>query len=573
MRSQDGKLKHILQKYWVSWLLICGLTVLIYSGTLSYGMLANFDDDAYFGDTRIQDLKAANTGAYFTDYYLGMYQPIPVLSFALVNHISPDSMWSQRVLNLLLHCLNILLVLLITRKLTGNIYIGALTALFFAIHPMHVESVTWLSTRSNLLYSAFYLGAVLTYINRKDEHKLLNWCIVILFFTLSLLSKVTAATLPAVLLLTGWYQGRKFKLSMLLPNALLFILSGIFIWIGVQASAAFGHITDMGQSYTFTERVILVLHAQGLYLAKFLFPLNLSAIYLFPFKESGSLPVSYLISAVLALAAIAVMLWAGWKWRRMDEGKAVLFGVLFYLITISIVMPLKWSRTVIIAERYTYLPYIGLTAALLVVLFSVWKKYGKTGKVLLVAMLVLTAVLFSLQSSRRNKAWENPATLFTDVIENKQGKAEVSMGYYNRGNEYLRLKNAGAAISDYSSAIEIYPTYREAFYNRGLVYYLSGNNDAAIADFTRAIALKDDFVDAFINRAAAYRNTGMYELALNDLDWAISIHPSALAYLSRGVLFYSNFNNPEKACQDWNVSAQMGSDQAKQLLQQYCRVQ
>jgi Tfp pilus assembly protein PilF len=570
MKEKTELLKTLLHKTWLIWLLIAGITLLIYSETISYGMLNNFDDDAYFSDTRISDLHAANVKMYFSDYYLGMYQPLPVLSFALVNHIAPGSMQAQRIVNLLLHCINILLVLVIIKKITGNLYIGALTAFFFAVHPMHVESVTWISTRSNLMFSAFYLGAVLVYVNWQKKHHVLKWVIIYILFALALFSKVTAVTLPAVLLLIDWYSGRKFTLASVGKYLPMFALSGIFIGVGVQASSAFGHITDMGQTYTFIERIVLFFHALWLYLVKFFIPANQSVIYLFPFKENGILPATYYTTAILALVATALIIFAGLKLRKHETGKAILFGFLFFLITISITMPIKWSRTIIIAERYTYLPYIGLTVALLIFLFGITRRKSERLKTVLTTILIFIGLLFAVLTFQRNKVWENPVTLFTDVIEKNPGKAEVSMGYYNRGNEYFRLQNAEQAISDYTSAIEIYPEYKEAYYNRGLTYYLAGNNASAIADFTRSIAKKNDFTDAYINRAAAYRNTGMYELALSDLDSAILLKPGALAYLSRGVLLYSNFNNPDQACSDWNAAAQLGSGQAVQLLQEYC---
>ena len=565
--------KKILLKTWMVWLLIAGLTVLIYSETVSFGMLNNYDDDAYFSDKRISELTSANVKTYFSDYYLGMYQPLPVLSFAFVNSISPGSMPAQRMVNILLHCINILLVLLIIKKLTGNLYIGAFTALFFAVHPMHVESVSWISTRSNLLYSSFYLGSVFAYIGLENKQKALKWLFVFLCFALALFSKVTAATLPAVLLLIDWYNGRKLKPAIWVPYIPLLLLSGIFVWIGIQASSAFGHITDMGQSYTISERMVLLLHALWLYISKFFLPVNQSVLYLFPFKENGMLPLSYFITAFLAMFTILMLVVAGIKFRMHESGKALLFGFFFFLITISIVMPLKWSRTVIVAERYTYLPYIGLTVGLLLLLWQFARHKGGNSKAILTSLLLLVALVFSVQTYQRNKVWENPVTLFGDVIHKNIGRAETSMGYYNRGNEFFRIENAEKAISDYSSAIGIYPAYREAFYNRGLTYYLTGNNEEAISDFTQTIGIKNDFADAYINRGAAYRNTGQYDLALSDLDQAIFLYPSALAYLSRGVLYYSNFNNPEQACSDWNAAAQMGSAQAKQLLDEYCNRQ
>ncbi len=569
MDSWIKLIKNHLKKIWVIWLLITGLTILIYSETLSYNMLYNFDDDAYFSDNRIRELNGPHVKEYFADYYLGMYQPLPVLSFAVVDQLFPGSMQAQRLVNSLLHCINILLVLLLIKKLTGNIYVGAFTALFFAIHPLHVESVTWISTRSNLMFSAFYLGSVIAFLNLKGNRNTLKWTVLLLCFILALFSKVTAVTLPGILLLVHWYQGRKFKTNTLFQFLPLFILSGVFMWIGIQASTAFGHISEMGQSYTFIQRVVLFFHALWLYIYKFFIPVNQSVIYLFPFLENGKLPVNYFVTAALALAASGLLVWIGFKLLKLQSGKDALYGFLFFLITISVAMPLKWSRTIIIAERYTYLPYIGLSMAMLLLLFRATAK-NKKMRLILTSLLLFIAFLFSVQSFRRNKVWENPITLFTDVVDKNIGKAETSMAFYNRGNEYLRLKNASLAISDYSSAIKLYPSYHQAYYNRGLVYYLTGDNATAIEDFTRTIAIKNNFVDAYINRGAAYRNTGFFELALTDLDKAIMLRPSELAYLSRGILYYSNFNQPDKACSDWTLAANMGSVQAKGLLKQYC---
>ncbi|MFZ4547327.1 MAG: tetratricopeptide repeat protein [Bacteroidales bacterium] len=569
MKSRTELYKTYLQKTWVRWLLISVLTVLIYSETTSYGMLYNFDDDAYFSDKRISELNVGHVKEYFTDYYLGMYQPLPVLSFAVIDHLFPGSLQAQRLFNILLHSINILLVLLVIKKLTGNQYVSAFTALFFAIHPMHIESVTWISTRSNLMFSTFYLGSLFAFLHLNKNRVALKWTIILSCFAFALLSKVTAVTLPGTLLLVHWYQGRKFNTYSIFQYLPFFILSGIFIWTGIQASTAFGHITEMGQNYTFLQRFVLFFHALWLYLYKFFIPVNQSVIYLFPFLENGELSASCLISAILALVVSSAVLLIGFKMHKHQSAKDILFGFMFFLITISVAMPLKWSRTIIIAERYTYLPYIGLSVGVLLLLFGLTTQNKKYRLILTSALLLLTT-LFSVQSFQRNKVWENPITLFSDVVDKKIGKAETAMAFYNRGNEYLRLKNAELAISDYSSAIKFYASYHEAYYNRGLVYYFLGDNPSAIKDFSATIEIKNDFVDAFINRGAAHRNTGLYELALSDLDKAISLRPSELAYLSRGVLYYSNLNQPEMACSDWTLAAQLGSQQAKDLLQQYC---
>lgn len=562
--------KFILRKPGYSWLLIVGIVVAVYSGTLSYKMLHNFDDDAYFTDSRIAQLSNENVKEYFSDYYLGMYQPLPVLSFAVVNHFFPDSMPAQRAANVLLHCLNALLVLIFIRLITGNPWVGWLAALIFAVHPLHVESVSWLSTRSNLMYSFFYLSALVFYAKWQNSATKKHWIFMFACFALALFSKVNAATLPLVIVLLDWYKNRKFDIRQIASYLPLFLLSLVFIHIGVQASGAFGHITELGQEYSLADRFFLILQAFWLYFVKAFIPFNQSVIYLFPWLEAGHLPVSYYVSGTVILALMILLIVLGVKEIRKSKSKTILFGLFFFLLTISIVLPLKWSRTILIAERYTYLPYIGITVGVLLLLQSVYRKSGKNARNSLIAIAILYCGFFVVKSFARNMVWENPITLFSDVVAKNRSGAEVSMGYFNRGNEYLRLEKMDNAISDYSNALKIHPEYSEAFYNRGLVFYFKGNLPEAISDFSSTIQFQEKHFDAFVNRGVAYRAIGEYNLALADFDHVVSLHPAGNAYFNRGVLFYFNLGNPEQACRDWENALRMGVGQAAGLLENYC---
>jgi len=562
--------KLIIHKTGYSWLLIVGITLAIYSGTLSYKMLYNFDDDAYIKDYHISQLSSENVKAYFSGYYLGMYQPLPVLSFALVNHFFPDSMPAQRATNILLHCLNALLVLLLIRKITGIPMVGWLAALIFAVHPMHVESVSWLSTRSNLMYSFFYLLSLLFYANWQTDKGIRNWSIMFAFFALALFSKVSAASLPFVIVLLDWYKGKRIKQQAVFSYLPLFLLSLIFIRIGITASGAFGHITELGHSYSLTDKGFLILQALWLYASKAFIPINQSVIYLFPWHEAGHLPVSYYVSGIIMLATVILLCFLGFREVQKLNRKTILFGLFFFLITISMVLPLKWSRTILLAERYTYIPYIGLTVGVLLILNAVYQKSGQKARYGMVALAMLYCSFFIVRSYARNKVWENPITLFSDVINKNRSGAEVSMGYFNRGNEYLRLEKMDDAIGDYSNAVRIFPTYSEAFYNRGLAHYYKGELHEAISDFSSTIRYQAKRFDAFVNRGVAYRAIGEYNLALADFNHVISEQPAGNAYLNRGVLFYFNLGNPEQACMDWERALQMGVNQAGELLNNYC---
>ena len=145
------------------------------------------------------------------------------------------------------------------------------------------------------------------------------------------------------------------------------------------------------------------------------------------------------------------------------------------------------------------------------------------------------------------------------------------MGYFNRGNEYLRLKDSENALADYTEAIRIFPAYADAWYNRGLVYHQSGLYTEAIRDYSEAVSLKKDFQSAYLNRGTIYRATGDYYLALSDFNQAIAIRPYGPAYFSRGVLYHFNLANTSQACADWDESLRLGYEPARELLDKFCR--
>jgi protein O-mannosyl-transferase len=564
-------LKLVYKNTWLSWLILSAATVILYSATLSYGFLNNYDDDNYLLDSRISHLNGHNVKEYFTGYYLGMYQPLPVLSFAAILKIFPGSAGAQHAVNLLLHCLNALLVLILIKKITGNADIANLSALLFAIHPMHVESVAWIAARSNLMYSFFFLLALILYHQWQDDRRWRTWTFMLLSFILALFCKVTAATFPLLLILFDWYKAGKIEKKNALLYIPLFLLSLCFIFTGVTSSAAFGHITDMGQQYSFFQRIWIILHALWLYLSKAIFPVSQSVIYLFPWKSGNSLPSACIISGIITLVILGSLLIFGWKHRKKESGRAILFGLLFFLITISIVLPLKWSRTVLVAERYTYIPYIGFFAGMLLLAFHGMQNLGKWFTFAVAVVISAMVVWFSLLTWERNKVWKDPVALFSDVIEKNRSGAETSMGYYNRGNEYLRQKQRDKALADFSEAVRVYPGYTEAWYNRGLVLYNLTRYPEAIHDFSEAIRLRSDYLSAYLNRGTVYRAAGDYELALADFTRAISISPYGPAYFSRGVLLHFNFGETGLACADWAEALRLGYEPSRELLDRFCR--
>lgn len=561
----------LLRKTWALWLLILIVTYLLYSGTLNYGILYNYDDDAYFQDPTIRELSVSHIGSYFSTFYLGMYQPLSVASYAVVLKIFPESVEAQRVVNLFIHILNALMVLLLVTRVSKNKLVGFLTALVFAIHPMHVESVTWIATRGNLLYSLFYLSTLVLWFDWREKGGTLRMTGFILCFILALFSKVTATTLPFILVLLDYFLFRDRMKRSIFLYVPFFLLSAAMVWVGVRASGSFGHITELKFEYSFIDRIFLVAQALWLYFIKAFVPFDQSVIYLYPWKVAGSLPLSYYLAGTVIVIILGGLLYLGWKNRERKESQAILLGLLFFLFTLSVVLPLKWSRTILIAERYTYLPYIGLFAALFYAGQLYLERYATKIRQFVYAMLGLVLIVYAYLTYERNKVWQNPITLFSDVVDKDRSGAEVSMGYYNKGNELLRLGRFDEALEDYTTAIKIYPEYCEAFYNRGLVYYYKQQYEPAVTDFTRSISIDDRNPNAFLNRGIAYRSIGMAELALKDFDVVISKLPSGIAYFNRGALYYFNLNDAVKACEDWKKADAMGFATAKEVLEKFCK--
>ncbi|MBK7212603.1 MAG: tetratricopeptide repeat protein [Bacteroidales bacterium] len=561
----------IIKRPWIGFLVIVGVTFLLYSGTIKYGILFNYDDDAYFNDAGLHQLSFSKLLSIFQTFHLGMYQPLSALSFALLFDLFPGSVEAQRIANILLHLINAFLVWRLILAFSKDQFVSLLSAFIFAIHPMHVESVTWIAARGNLLYSLFYLLSLLAFVKFRTQASKWSLPLLLLSFLLALSSKVTSATLPFIILLADLLYFKSSLKKSLIVFIPMLLLSLAFVWIGVSASGSFGHIAELSNNYSLPDRLILILNALWIYLYKAILPLQQSVIYLYPWTQGGKLPLSYYLEGGACIVLLATLFFIAWKKRNEVIGKFMLAGLIFFLISVAIVLPLKWSRTILIAERYTYLPYLGLFLAILMVGKQWFIQSGKLVRSGLLSVLVGMILFFAVASFQRNKVWENPNILFTDVIAKDRSNAEVSMGHYNRGNEYLRLGNHDAALSDYTEAIKLNPEYVEAYFNRGLTRLLDGEYQSAIDDLSTSIKIDDRNPDAFLNRGIAYRSIGENEKALQDFNASISRLPSALAYFNRGALYYFNLGQPEKACSDWLQWRNMGYSGADEVLNQFCQ--
>lgn len=501
--------------------LILLFTFIIYSGTLSNNFLMGWDDGEYLSNPSVSGDGPVNTAAIFSDFHLGMYQPLAVLSFAINYKMSGDTAWPYILTNLLLHLLNTLLVYRLTMRWMKGFIPAGIVALLFAIHPMHVEAVAWISTRSSGLYALFFLSGLLAWDKYLDKgFRTQHYLISLLFLVLALFSKSMSATFPLVLFLIDFMKRRKFSLRLITEKLPFIALSVIFGLVAIKAAGSFGHITVLEQDYPLIQRFFMIIYGIAFYLIKLIVPTNLSAIYAFPETVNGNLP-NYIYTAAIVPLMVTAGIWFSGKNRR-----EFIFGSLFFLLSISMVLPLFWSRIFITADRYSYIPYIGLfmiVARILSDLYESRQTIDKTNFRMLIFASALIAALLSIATYNRSKIWRDTPTLLSDVIEKKRSDADMAHGYFYLANYYDAANNSAEAMKYYDLSLSRNNRYLLALNNRGILKGKAGNSSGAIGDFDEAIRIKADYAEAYYNRGVALYQIGRRDEACNDWNRALKL--------------------------------------------------
>jgi protein O-mannosyl-transferase len=332
------------------------LTWLFYKVSLD-NLITNWDDPGYVRDNAlIKDLSAEGIKNIFSTPIMGNYHPLTILSYALEYSYAGLTPWLYHLDSVLLHIVVTVLVYCFVQLLTKRPVVAGITALLFGLHPMHVESVAWMAGRKDVLYGAFYMAACIGYLYYKrtsGSKKWLWYASVVFLFLCSLLSKPVAVTLPVLLLAIDYFENRKWNMGLLLEKLPLF---GISIAFGIKSmidQKAFGSLATQNVHYNFFERLALGGYAFITYLWKAIIPVQLSCFYPYPPKTDNILPAYYYLYIVGALA----VLFGLWLLRR---NKVVMFGAMFFLINIVLLLQFIPVGGAILADRYSYLPYIGL---------------------------------------------------------------------------------------------------------------------------------------------------------------------------------------------------------------------
>ena len=543
------------------------VTAIVFANTLSNGFVDNWDDDTYIINNQlIKNLNYNNIKEIFSSFYMGNYHPFTILSYSLEYKFFGLNPFIFHFTNYVLHILNVILVYLFIKRLTGKPIVGFITSLLFAIHPMHVESVAWISERKDVLYSFFFLLSLNSYskyliTEKKAIH--LRWTMI--WFVFSLMSKSAAVCLPLVLVLIDYFKNKNISLKSFTSKTPFFLLAFIFGIVAFFSQSSSECIQDIAPLFNIFDRIFLVCYSTVFYIYKLFIPFNLCALHIYPIKSGNMLPIQYYITLVI----LTGLIWGALKSSKYKHD--IIFGLLFYLITIVMVLQIIPIGKTIVSERYSYIPYIGLffiIGQFASKIINNEKTYNSKSKTLILISLTLFVFMCSYLTYERNKVWESGINLFTDVIKNYP---ESPQAYNNRGVSFERKNLLAESLKDYKKAIELDSSFIVAYLNSAAIYSKTGKSDSVIITYTRALKINPNNSIVLNNRACAYKKMNMMEESFNDFNRAIIISPKyAEAYYNRGVSKFYTMDT-KGACGDWFMAKQLGYKKATDVLDKYCK--
>ena len=497
----------------------------------------NYDDDDYVSANPhvLNGLSAGAVVWAFTTNHAGNWHPLTWLSFMLDRQLFGPNPAGFHITNLILHIANILLLFMVLKKMTGALWQSAFVAALFALHPLHVESVAWVSERKDVLSTFFWLLTMLAYWQYVKKPNTARYLLVLLIFALGLMAKPMLVTLPFVLLLLDyWPLERKISRRLLvsagrltaekIPFFAISIVSSIITFLAQRNTEAVFSFALLPLKFRVANAFISYMK----YIEKLFLPAGLAAFYPHPLK---SVSVLYVVISAAVLLAVTILVLRFAKNRRY-----LVTGWFWYLGTLVPVIGFVQVGSQAYADRYTYIPYIGLFIMLAWGLPQLLSKLPYR-KIVLGSSMVIVLTALGICAHRQTSYWKNSLALFSHAIEVTQNNY---MAYNNRGNAYGRSGRYSEAIDDYKQAIRINPAYANARYNFGVVYEKLDRPNEAIDAYEQAIRIKPDYADAYLALGNAYGKLGRYQDSVEACKQAIRIRPDYVeAYNNLGFAYGS----------------------------------
>lgn len=560
------------------------IVILAVYGQVHHHDFVNIDDNLYVTENNhVQSGLTWNAFRWAFSIKSVGWDPLTFISLMFDYDLYGIKAGGYHLTNLIFHILSSLLLFFLFHRMTKDIWKSAFVAAFFALHPLHVESVAWIAERKDVLSVFFWMLTLCLYIDYTKKPAIKRYLLVLASFSCALMSKPMVITLPVIMILLDYWplkrlESRKANLFLwqLQEKAPFFVLSAFFSILTIYLTT-----TSPVQSYVFPLIAYMANAPVAFvtYMGQTFWPYDLSVIYLFPVN----IPAWKIIGATILIIMITTAVIIALKCTP-----SLFVGWLWFVITIAPVIGIIPFASYAMADRYHYLPSIGV-AVMLAWGIPLSFKNEKTGIKVLIPAAIVFIIIMSLLSWQQCKYWRTSVTLFNhslQIAENnvlaqtnlasalhEEGRGaeaisiynrlihlrpHVAEFYYNRGNVYADQRQYAKAIEDYNQAIRFNTEYLDAYNNRGTVFEAIGQYQKAIEDCSMAIRINPDYI-AYFNRGNNYNRIGRYELALKDFNQAINMKPDfADAYSNRGAAYFYQGKNKE-GCRDARTACTLGN--------------
>lgn len=554
----------------VVWLHVAIMIVAVlvaYSKVFGAGFMSWDDIDYVFNTPDITGFTAANFNNWWTEYYIGNYQPLPMMSYALDYVMGGNEPFVYHLTNILWHIADVILLYACMKRMQGNAYIALFVALLFALHPVQTESVSWVAARNKVMNGFFFLAAMYVYIGYVLSHNRNKLWLIYLFAVAAYLCKLTAVTLPFALLAVDIWMHRELNKKDVwlekLPLILLAIPIGI---INLQAQADVQFLNTHPE-FHIGHTIVFAGYAYVQYFINLLLPFKLSVLYPYP-TAIGAIHIFYTIIAVAMVVLGVVAYRKNWY--------ALAGGILFYTVNIAIVLQFVQFGEVLMADRYLYLACIGIWYPVVYYLYQYFSKAQHNKTVVGIGLLSALCLLYSVATFSRNDIWLSELNFWKSVTDKfpESSIAQSSLGgvymkdgnnteaavhineairldannykaWYNKGTLLLRKGDARGALDAMNRAITL-KDYSKALFTRALIYQQTGNCNEAIADINKVLKQEPENARAYYIHADCIEQQGNAALAIKEYSRAIALEDTEpLFYLRRGLLYAQQGNNKD----------------------------
>jgi len=582
---------------------------LIFAIIIAYGQVRNFDfvgydDELYVTEnfTVQKGFTAKGVRWAFTTFHSANWHPITWLSHMLDCEFYGLNPTGHHWTNVEFHVANTLLLFFIFFKMTGALWRSAFVAALFALHPLHVESVAWVAERKDVLSTFFGLLSGAAYYRYVENPRIINYLLIVLLLGLGLMAKPMLVTLPFVLLLLDYWPLQRIKfqknlnaelvecfgfkaiLQLVWEKIPLFALVAVASTLTFIAQQSEGAVQALG-ALSLKIRVANALVSYVNYALKTIWPSNLAVFYPHP---GNTLPAWQIIGAAL-LIAVAIFL----SIHTLKKYPYIIVGLFWYLGTLVPVIGLVQVGDQAMADRYTYLPLIGLFIIISWGVFDFLKKWHYHTIIFILSAISATCVL-AVCTFLQLGYWQNGIMLFEHAIKvtnkncvahnnlgvllSKEEKFDEALFHYDEvlkinPNDSGALYNKGCALREkgnldkaaffFKESLKIKPDYAEAHNELAYILFVQGKPDEAVLHYRNALKIKPDFTDAYNNLANVLCVQGEIDKAVLLYKEALRLDPENVDTHYNIGLFYKKQGKLEKAMTHLAKAIKIDPDYAK----------